>query len=338
MGNPRRRVHLLHLEPRRRPRHRAFQSGPGRGAEHRQPEPEDVRQPRPDSARRDPAAHQAALHRRRSHPRAHLHERPLRLLRTAPRGRPGARRRQAGAGRLGRRHHRRQPPRDPRHAGSIEARGLFTLAVAGLWRAGRLEPASRIRQVLQRQPRVPARDRRVPAHRCRRARRGGGRRQRAARLRPRRRRGRRRRRRAFRIRRVCRPRPLLSGRHPGHLEAKIHQRHRRCRPRAHPRRSAQGHGDSIRRRDARHAELRRDGRREVQRAALPHADRRDLGQRADLDYTRLPRIADRVHRHPGHAGADADGLLPLRLHAQPHHAVRADLLHRHPGGRRHRGG
>jgi hypothetical protein len=28
----------------------------------------------------------------------------------------------------------------------------------------------------------------------------------------------------------------------------------------------------------------------------------------------------------------------LRLHAEPHHAVRADLLHRHPGGRRHRGG
>ncbi len=31
-------------------------------------------------------------------------------------------------------------------------------------------------------------------------------------------------------------------------------------------------------------------------------------------------------------------LLPLRLHPQPHHALRADLLHRHPGGRRHRGG
>ena len=27
-----------------------------------------------------------------------------------------------------------------------------------------------------------------------------------------------------------------------------------------------------------------------------------------------------------------------RLHAEPRHAVRADLLHRHPGGRRHRGG
>ena len=46
----------------------------------------------------------------------------------------------------------------------------------------------------------------------------------------------------------------------------------------------------------------------------------------------------RLHRHPGDAGADAGGLLPLRLHAEPHHAVRADLLHRHPGGRRHRGG
>ncbi len=35
--------------------------------------------------------------------------------------------------------------------------------------------------------------------------------------------------------------------------------------------------------------------------------------------------------------ADPAGLLPLRIHAQPHHAVRADLLDRHSGGRRDRG-
>ena len=37
-------------------------------------------------------------------------------------------------------------------------------------------------------------------------------------------------------------------------------------------------------------------------------------------------------RDPGHAGPHARNFLSLRLHAEPHHAVRADLLHRHPGG------
>ena len=40
---------------------------------------------------------------------------------------------------------------------------------------------------------------------------------------------------------------------------------------------------------------------------------------------------------PGHAGAHALPVLPLRVHAEPRHAVRADLLHRHPRGRCHRG-
>jgi hypothetical protein len=37
-------------------------------------------------------------------------------------------------------------------------------------------------------------------------------------------------------------------------------------------------------------------------------------------------------RHSGHAGAHAARFLPLRLHAEPHHALRAHLQHRHPRG------
>ena len=40
----------------------------------------------------------------------------------------------------------------------------------------------------------------------------------------------------------------------------------------------------------------------------------------------------------GHPGPDPVHHLPVRLHPEPGHPVRADLLHRHPGGRRHRGG
>ncbi len=48
---------------------------------------------------------------------------------------------------------------------------------------------------------------------------------------------------------------------------------------------------------------------------------------------RTPRVARRAHRHPRDAGAHAVRVLSLRLHAEPHHALRADLLHRHPGRR-----
>ena len=56
----------------------------------------------------------------------------------------------------------------------------------------------------------------------------------------------------------------------------------------------------------------------------------------DLARARPARVGRRAGRHPGHARADAVRLLPLRLHAEPHHAVRADLLDRHPGRRRDR--
>ena len=49
------------------------------------------------------------------------------------------------------------------------------------------------------------------------------------------------------------------------------------------------------------------------------------------------RSADRRRRRPAHARGDAVRLVGLGLHAQPRVAVRAHLLHRHPGRRRHRG-
>ena len=88
----------------------------------------------------------------------------------------------------------------------------------------------------------------------------------------------------------------------------------------------------------RHAQLRRNRRAQVQRAALAHVHRRHLGVDPHLVRARPSRVARGAHRDSRDAGADAVRLLSLRLHAQPHHAVRADLLHRHPGGRRHRGG
>ena len=45
-----------------------------------------------------------------------------------------------------------------------------------------------------------------------------------------------------------------------------------------------------------------------------------------------------LSRCPGHPGPYPGHLLFLWLHAQPGHPVRADLLHRHSGGRRHRRG
>ena len=48
-------------------------------------------------------------------------------------------------------------------------------------------------------------------------------------------------------------------------------------------------------------------------------------------HARLARIGHRRARHPGHARAHAARFLSSRLHAQPHHALRAHLLHRHPG-------
>ena len=81
-----------------------------------------------------------------------------------------------------------------------------------------------------------------------------------------------------------------------------------------------------------HARLWQDGRGKVQRAALPHADRGGLGEPPDRHHAGVSRVPHRVHRHPRHPGPHAGGFLSLRLHPEPHHAVRPHFFHRHPGG------
>ena len=81
---------------------------------------------------------------------------------------------------------------------------------------------------------------------------------------------------------------------------------------------------------SRHAQLRRDGGGEVERAPLSHVPRRHLGHGADRARARTPRGGGRAHRHSGDAGTHALRVRPLRLHTEPHHALRADLLDRHP--------
>ena len=60
--------------------------------------------------------------------------------------------------------------------------------------------------------------------------------------------------------------------------------------------------------------------------------------RADLALPGLARGGGGAGGRARHARPDAVRLLRAGLHAQSHHAVRADLLDRHPGGRRDRGG
>ena len=79
-------------------------------------------------------------------------------------------------------------------------------------------------------------------------------------------------------------------------------------------------------------------RREEQRTAVAHAAGGALGVGAHLARARPARGGGGADRDSGHAGADAVHVLPLRLHAQPHHALRPDLLHRHPRRRCDRGG
>ena len=114
VGDPGRRVHLLDVQPGPVAGNRALQSGRGRREEHRQAESEDVRQLRSDSAGRLAAAHQAALHRRRSHSGADVFEQPLRRAPAPPPGRAGGRHGEAGEQCVGGEPHRRAAPRNAR--------------------------------------------------------------------------------------------------------------------------------------------------------------------------------------------------------------------------------
>ncbi len=164
-------------------------------------------------------------------------------------------------------------------------------------------------------------------------------RERGADARARRRAGRGRRRRARQLRDVCRARrPLAACRHHQHREAARHQRHRDCLACRREARRRSRRARAVGRRTDRHAQLRRNGARQIERAAVAHAARRRLGGRAHLARARLARGGGRVDGDSRDPRADALRLLPVRLHAEPDHAVRADLLHRHPRGRRDRGG
>ena len=117
-----------------------------------------------------------------------------------------------------------------------------------------------------------------------------------------------------------------------------HQRggHRRARGGAH--RATARHLHPRGRRGQHHAQLWRDRRLQGQEADHQAGLCDHLGGGAGLARHRLARVDHRRRRGGRHAGADAVRVLGLWLHAQPGVAVRADLLHRHPGGRRHRRG
>ncbi len=77
------------------------------------------------------------------------------------------------------------------------------------------------------------------------------------------------------------------------------------------------------------------------KAQKPHQEahlRHPVGRRPRLRHPRPPRGGDRRPRRGAHARLDAVRLLGVGLHAQPRVALRAHLLHRHPGRRRDRGG
>ena len=345
MGDPGGGVRLLHDVARAVDGDRPVQGGRGRGEEHRPPEPEDVRQLRPDPARRDATPRQAAVHRRRPDPRGDALLRPPRpVLPPADRAaapRPG----EIGPRRLGGEDHRRPAapgagaPR-PGPDGGARRRPDRPRRDAA---AG--EPAASLGEHRRREPGVPRRDGRVPAHGRRRGPGGGGCRGGTARLSPGRGADPRRTGGAGRLRLPragaggARERPGGAPRgDPLRREAEGDQRDRGGRQGPREDRGAERDLRPGRRHPDGHAELRRDGRREVERAPPSHADRRHLGVDPHLDHPRVPGGGDRRDGHSRDPRSHAHRLLSHRVHAEPGDALRAHLLHRDSRGRRDRRG
>ncbi len=82
--------------------------------------------------------------------------------------------------------------------------------------------------------------------------------------------------------------------------------------------------------------LRQDGGREVVRADLPRGARDALRRPPHGALPRPARGRRRPRRRPHDARAHALLVVPVRLHAEPRHALRAHLRDRHPRGRRDR--
>ncbi len=101
--------------------------------------------------------------------------------------------------------------------------------------------------------------------------------------------------------------------------------------------SVEGPADPGRRQRDGDARLRRDRQRQGERAAVPSRARDRVDRRADRLRHRLARGAGDAGRDPDHDPAHAVRRQADGLHHQPRQPVRADLLHRHPGRRRHRG-
>ena len=101
-------------------------------------------------------------------------------------------------------------------------------------------------------------------------------------------------------------------------------------------RDDQGPHRSGRPRGRGHAQLRRDGQREGERAAVPSRARHRLDRHSHHRDDRLARGRRRADHHPDDDPADALRLLDDGLHDQPRQPVRAHLLDRHSRRRRDR--
>ena len=339
LGGARCRVRLLDLERRAVDGGRPLQGRRSRRGGPRPAQSEARGQRRSHPARRHRSDRQAPFDRRRADPGG---DRVVGALRRRP---------AAGAGRATARRHRRSHRRvrgDADRRAAASAAGGRRSGTARRLRAGPAGGSARDWRDQRARHRVGARHGRTD-HRPRRrqpaadGRRGSSRRrqrrERPSRARARSGRGRGRRCRAHVLRHLS----ITRGRRPpsGHDrrgQAQGHQRHRRGASRDAEARHAEGHARALRRAPHDHPRLRRDRRREEQRTAVAHAARGALGVGAHLARARPARGGGGADRDSGHAGAHAVHVLPLRLHAQPHHALRPDLLHRHPRGRRDRGG